>query len=77
MLFLLSTRIVKIVRGELMDEEIFRSYFVKLYRKMVQMEVSFLNLLEDEDKDSFVYYSKSMQDLALIFKSFRDPSTVI
>ncbi len=49
MLFLLSTRIVKIVRGELMDEEIFRSYFVKLYRKMVQMEVSFLNLLEDED----------------------------
>ncbi len=77
MLFLLSTRIVKIARGELMDEEIFRSYFVKLYRKMVQMEVSFLNLLEDEDKDSFVYYSKSMQDLALIFKSFRDPSTVI
>lgn len=77
MLFLLSTRIVKIVRGELMDEEIFRSYFVKLYRKIVQMEVSFLNLLEDEDKDSFVYYSKSMQDLALIFKSFRDPSTVI
>jgi hypothetical protein len=77
MLFLLQTRIIKMMRGELMDEELFRSYFVKLYRKMVQMEVSFINLLEGEDKDGFLHYSKSLKDLATSFKSFRDPSTVI
>jgi len=77
MLYLVSTRIVKLIRGEVMDEELFRSYFVKLYRKMVQMEVSFLNLLEDEDKDGFVLYSKSLRELAGLFKTFRDPSNVI
>lgn len=35
MLFLVSTRVSKMLRGEKMDEELFRGYFVKLYRKLV------------------------------------------
>lgn len=39
LLFLVSTKVSKILRGEVLDEELFRSYFIKLYRKIVQMEV--------------------------------------
>lgn len=56
-----------------MDEELFRNYFVKLYRKIVQMEAQFLNLLLKEDRDAFVLYSKSVKEIAQNYKVYRDP----
>ena len=73
MLFLVSTRVGKMLRGEAMDEELFRGYFVKLYRKIVQMEAKLLNVIDDDDKDGFVLYSKSMRELATHYKVFKDP----
>ena len=32
MLFLLQTRITKMLKGELMDDELFRQYFIRLFR---------------------------------------------
>ena len=32
MMFLLQTRVSKMLKGELMDDEIFRTYFIKLFR---------------------------------------------
>ena len=32
MMFLLQTRITKMLKGELMDDEIFRQYFIRLFR---------------------------------------------
>ena len=64
MLFLVSTKVSKLLLGEVMDEELFRNYFVKLYRKIVQMEAQFLNLILKEDRDAFVLYSKSVKDIA-------------
>ena len=73
MLFLVSTHIAKSLAGEIMDEELFRRYFVKLYRKIVQMEVGFRKLLEDKHKDEFLLFSESMHELARSFKVYRDP----
>jgi hypothetical protein len=74
MLFLVSTRLSKFLRGEPMDEELFRGYFVKLYRKMVQIETHFLNLLDDDDKPTFMLYSRSLREVANTFKVAKDPT---
>jgi hypothetical protein len=68
MMWLVSTRVVKMLRDEPMDEELFRNYFVRIYRKIVQMETNFWRVLDDESKQSFVVFSKSLGELASIFK---------
>lgn len=42
MLFLLQMRIFKSLKGQNMDESLFRGYFIKLYKSLVKMEESFL-----------------------------------
>mmetsp|Transcript_29607 Transcript_29607/g.36734 ORF Transcript_29607/g.36734 Transcript_29607/m.36734 type:complete len:138 (+) Transcript_29607:384-797(+) len=68
MLFLLSKRIAKLMRGEVMDEELFRTYFIRLFRGIRQMEQKFADVMDPEEDDCFVRYSKAMCDLADIFK---------
>lgn len=68
MIFLLQTRIAKSMRGEVMDEELFRTYFIRLFRGIRQMENKFKAFFDPEEQDSFIKYSKSMCDLAQIFK---------
>ena len=68
MLFLLQTRITKTMKGELMDDEIFRQYFIRLFRSISYMEQMFHENLEPEEQETFVYYSKSMKDLAGVFR---------
>jgi len=77
MLFLTTARISKLLRGEAMDEELFRNYFIKLYRKIVSMEAKLLSVLDDEDKDGFVLFSRSMRDLSMLFKVYKDPSSTV
>ena len=68
MLFLLQTRIAKAIRGEIMDEELFRTYFIRLFRGIRQMENKFKSLFDPEETETFIRYSRSMNDLASIFK---------
>ena len=41
------------------------------------MEAEFLNLIEEEDRESFILYSKSVGELAGFFKVQRDPKIVM
>ena len=68
MIFLMQTRISKQIVGEEMHDELFRKYFIRLYRNIRQMENKFKELFEPEESDSFVRYSNSMNDLASVFK---------
>ena len=63
-MFLVSTRVLKLLKGEIMDEELFRNYFIRLYRSLVHMESQFMALLKDDDKDAFPKFSASVKDLA-------------
>ena len=68
MMFLMQTRIAKQMNGEVMQDELFRKYFIRLYRNIRQMENKFKALFDPEEQESFVRYSKSMLDLAGFFK---------
>ena len=68
MIFLLQKRIAKLMRGEAMDEEIFRTYFIRLFRGIRQMETKFKEMMEPDDEEAFIRFSKSMPDMAEIFK---------
>jgi hypothetical protein len=68
MLYLLQTRISKVMRGEPMDDEIFRTYFIRLFRGIAQMEKKFKSYLDEEEADAFVRFSKALPDLASLFK---------
>ena len=72
MMFLLQTRITKMLKGELMDEEIFRQYFIRLYRGISQMEQVFYECLEADEQETFVNYSNSLKDLASLFRVSRE-----
>lgn len=54
-----------------MDENLFRSYFKKLYKSLNYLEADFLSLLEVEERENFMIFTKSLQDLALYFKCAR------
>ena len=68
MVFLLQKRVAKFMRGEAMDEELFRTYFIRLFRSIRQMEQTFTDLMDPEETDCFVRYSKAMCDLGDVFK---------
>ena len=68
MVFLLQKRVAKFMRGEAMDEELFRTYFIRLFRSIRQMEQKFADLMDPEETDCFVRYSKAMGDLGDVFK---------
>ena len=64
MVFLLQTRITKLIRGEVMDEDLFRTYFIRLFGGIRRMEKKFKELFDPEDNEGFIRYSKAMSDLA-------------
>ena len=68
LIFLLQTRVAKVMRGEKMDEELFRGYFIRLYKGIRHMESRFKALMEEDELDTFVRFSRAMVDLAEIFK---------
>ena len=68
MIFLLQKRLAKHMRGEAMDEEIFRTYFIRLFRGIRQMETKFREMMEPDDEQAFIRFSKSLPDMADIFK---------
>jgi len=47
-----------------MDENLFRSYFVKLYKSLVRMEEQFLELMTEAESQAFVIYTKGLKELA-------------
>ena len=75
-MFMLNVRAAKSLKGEQLDEEIFRTYFKKLYKTIVKMEAQFMEILSSQPGgvDSFVCYSKSVKDIAEFFKIDRDPT---
>ena len=54
LLFLFQTKITKQLTGQvLMDEDLFRNYFVKLYKSLNIMETDYLKLLKGKEKKGF------------------------
>lgn len=51
-----------------MDEKLFRTYFIRLFRGIRQMESKFKALMDPEEEDTFIKFSKSLSDIASIFK---------
>lgn len=72
MLFLLQMKIIKTIKGQQMDEALFSSYFKKLYKSLRYMEADFLKLLQTEERESFLIFTKSLKDLATHFKCARE-----
>ena len=64
MIFLLQTRVTKLIRGEVMDEDLFRTYFIRLFGGIRRMEKKFKELFDPEEKETFISFSKAMNDLA-------------
>jgi hypothetical protein len=54
-----------------MDDELFRSYFKKMYRHLVNMECQFMSMMGPTERSGFFAYSKSLSDLATFFKCDR------
>ena len=50
------------------DEDLFRTYFSKIYKSIVQMEAGFMTALSENDRNAFIKYSDSLKDLATYFK---------
>lgn len=71
MLFLLQARIVKSMRGENMDEEIFRQYFIRLFRGIRTMEQKFKDLMDPEEDANFIRFSRAIGEMADTFKISR------
>ena len=57
---------------QLMDENLFRTYFKKLYRSVVRMESTILAMLGPDERDGFVTYSSGLHELASYFKIDRE-----
>lgn len=55
-----------------MDENLFRSYFKKLYRALVRMESTILAMMGPDERDGFVTYSTGLADLASYYKIERE-----
>jgi len=71
MLFLLQARVVKNMRGEHMDEELFRTYFIRLFKGVRNMEQKFKDLMDPDEDDGFVRFSRALGELADTFKITR------
>lgn len=54
-----------------MDEDVFRGYFVKLYKSLNYMEADFLKCLTNEERLQFTIFTKSLNELAKHFKCAR------
>ena len=74
MLFLLQNKITKNEKSEYFDENLFRSYFKKLYKSLFRMEGEFMSILDQEARKGFMQFTKSLKDLATEFKCFREHS---
>lgn len=65
-------KVLKQIKGEIMDESLFRSYFKKLYKSLNYLERDFLSLLDKEERNGFMIFTKSLNDLATYFKCKRE-----
>jgi hypothetical protein len=54
--------------NEKFDDDLFRTYFVRIYKNLVNMETDFINALEETDRPFFVSYANSLSDMARFFK---------
>jgi len=54
--------------NEKFDDDLFRVYFSRIYRNLVQQESEFIDCLEESDKPFFISYSNSLNDMAKLFK---------
>ena len=68
LLFLMQSRVTSFMSNKKFDEDLFRTYFSKIYKSLVSMESSFMTALTDNDRNSFIKYSDSLKDLASYFK---------
>ncbi len=55
-----------------MDEDLFRNYFIKLYKSLAIMENEYLKCLKNEEKRGFTIFTKSMKDLATHFRCVKE-----
>jgi DNA polymerase I-like protein with 3'-5' exonuclease and polymerase domains len=51
-----------------MDEDIFRNYFVKLYKSLARLEADYLKVLSKTERAGFLVMTESLKDLAGHFK---------
>lgn len=47
-----------------MDEGLFRTYFIKLYKSLVNTEIEFLQLIPASESSAFVVFTKGLKELA-------------
>ena len=71
-MFLMNTRITKYMENKRFDEDLFQTYFSKIYKSLVHMENGFISQLKESEKSSFVKYSTSLCDMARFFKISRE-----
>lgn len=55
-----------------MDEVLFRGYFVKLYKSLVKMEEQFMQLMPEDESQSFLFFTRGLKDLAQYFNCAKD-----
>lgn len=55
-----------------MDEDLFRNYFVKLYKSLSIMESEYMKLLSANERKGFTQFTKSIKDLASHYKVLRE-----
>lgn len=55
-----------------MDDNLFRTYFKKLYRSLVRMESTILAMMPEDERAGFVTYSSGLHDIAGYFKIDRE-----
>lgn len=61
-------KVLRTLKGEQMDEVIFRDYFIRLYKSLNYMESDFLQFLSLKEREGFIIFTKSLRDLAQYFK---------
>jgi hypothetical protein len=49
LLFLLQMRVNKFMTNEKFDDDLFRTYFVRIYKNIVNMETEFIGALEESE----------------------------
>ena len=55
-----------------MDEDVFRNYFIKLYKSLSLMESEYLKVLSVNERTGFQIFTKSLDNLASHFKCVKE-----
>ncbi len=51
-----------------MDEDLFRNYFIKLYKSLALLEADYLKILSKKERNGFLVMTESLKDLASHFR---------